>query len=191
MEIIALIMKILGSSGAGAALGWIGGLMNRLVDVKIRTLELGFERDKLRHELDMRDKDAAIMQLELAGKERIASIERDKDIGVASYSALQSSYEHDKSIVAGPKMTAFAKFVRPFVTLSFFLFSHVIIGYVLWLVWYMDVEFTKEFVEELVIYVIGWELFQASLAIGWWFANRPSNTSEPRLPQRVVGAFKK
>lgn len=191
MEIIALIMKILGSSGAGAALGWIGGLMNRLVDVKIKGLELDFERDKLTHELNMRDKDAAIMKMELEGKERISSIERDRDVGVASYSALAASYEHDKSIVAGPRMTAFAKFVRPFTTLAFFVFSHVIIGYVLWLVWYLNVEFTKEFVEELVIYVIGWELFQASLAIGWWFANRPSSSNEPALPRRVVGAFKK
>lgn len=187
MELVMLLVKLMSSSGVGAALGWLGGLANRAVDLQAKKMDLEFERSKLQHELNMRDKDAAIMQLELAGKERISSIETAGATAVAGYKALQDSYDHDKSIAAGPKMTAFMKFIRPFVTLAFFVGSHAVLGWTLWMLWYLNLDLGAEFWKDMVTYVIGWEMFQASVIIGWWFANRPSGASEPALPQRRVG----
>jgi hypothetical protein len=188
VEIIAILMKILGSSSIGSAIGWVGGLLNRMVDVQVRKLDLEFEVKKLAHELDMRDKDAAIMQLELAGKEKIAVIQTEGAVQEAAYEALKQSFEHDASIPAGPKMAAFSKFIRPFTSMTFLLVSQTLVAVVLWCAFvHYDVKFEAEFWKDLVIYVVSWEFFQASLCIGWWFANRPSGGA-PSLPQRRVGA---
>lgn len=188
MEIVAIIMKILGSSSIGSAMGWIGGLMNRMVDVQVRKLDLAFEERKLEHELNMRDKDAAIMQLELAGKERVAVIQTEGAVQEAAYGAMRESFAHDAAIPAGPKMAAFSKFIRPFTSMTFLVVSQALVAVILWCAFvYYDVKFEQAFWKELVLYVVAWEFFEASLCIGWWFANRPSSGA-PTLPQRRVGA---
>lgn len=186
MEIVALILKLFGSSSVGSAIGWVGGLLNRRLDLEAKKLDLAFEGRKLEHELAMRDKDAAIMSLELAGKEKIAVVQTEGATAVAAYTALEASYKHDAEMQAGPRMQAFSKFVRPFTSMVFLAVSQALIVVILWcaFVWY-DVRFEQSFWADLVVYVVSWEFFQASLCIGWYFANRPSGTA-PSLPRRAA-----
>ena len=188
MEILAIVLKLFGSSSVGSMIGWVGGLLNRKVDLEARRIEIDLEKAKLAQELQMRDKDAAIMQLELAGKERIAVVQTEGAVDVAAYGALAESYKHDQSIEAGPRMMAFTKFVRPFTTLTFLFASQFMLAAILWSAFvFYDVRFEQAFWAQLVLYAVEWEFFQAALCIGWWFANRPSGRA-PGAPQRGVGA---
>lgn len=177
MELIAIIAKLLGSNFMGSALGWIGGWLQRKQDIEVKKLELA-DADKARaHEVNLRRIDIEVMQAEIAGKERIASIEAEGKVEAAQMDAIAKGYETQ---FAGEGWVAsFSRAIRPVVTLWFVVASSALTIAVILLATRAGVEFTAADWRSWLGYVLEWTMFQAGLVIGWWFAIR--NSQVPKL----------
>lgn len=167
------VTKLLGSAGIGTIFGGVMGYFNRKVDLEYKRLEYA-DRDKQReHELSMRDKDAAVAEKEWAGRMQVATVEGEAKVETEAFTALKESYSFAVP-EAGTRMSAFNSFVRPFVSLAYFVVSSIGAG---WIVYYAlkvkQITFTGEQWFDLVIFVVSWFFFMASAAIGWFYAMRP------------------
>lgn len=159
-------IKLLGSAGFGTIFGGLMGFLNRKADMQAQKM-------KNDHELAMRDKDAAIMREELAGRVRVAEIEGAARVETEAYAALAKSYDFAKP-AAGSKMAAFSAFMRPFMSGGYFVFSTIGCGWILYYAFKVGgVTFTTAQWFELVMFVVAWFFFMAGAAIGWWYAMRP------------------
>lgn len=177
MEIIALIVKLLGSNAVGSALGWVGGWIQRRQDIELHRLDLA-DADKQRaHEIAQRRVDIEIMDREIAGKERIASIEAEGKVEAAALDAIAAGYATQFSGTG--KAVGFSKVIRPLITLWFVVASSLLTGAVVWFAVRAGVQFTPEEWRAWLSYVLEWTMFQAGVVIGWWFAVR--NSQVPRL----------
>lgn len=181
LEIIAVVKAlgaVLGSSSIGSAIGWLGGLLNRKVDLEAMRISNEDKQRDREHEQSMKRIDLEIMQKEAESRERTASVEAGAKIEVAGWEALRGSYEHDASLKEG----SFSKMVRPLLTFAFGMASLVMSGVLLWVALYVyDVKFNTAQWHELVMFVVQWVFFQGGLTVGWWFANRPSKAPELRM----------
>jgi hypothetical protein len=166
MTILLGIIKLLSSAGFGTIFGGVMGLLNRKVDLQAKRMDQD-------HELAMRDKDAAIAAQEWAGRTRVAEVEGAAAAEVEAFKALGESYSFAKP-GEGTKMAAFSSFVRPFVSLGYWLVTSLGSAWILYYAFAVaKVQLTPEQWYELVMYVIAWIAFMAGATIGWWFAMRP------------------
>jgi hypothetical protein len=172
----AALMGLMGSSGFGALVGWFGGLANRFVDLKGKKLDLEGKKLDHQHELAMRDKDMEAMRLESERAVSVASIEGAASVEQAAYSALTQSYAADRASYGIIWVDAIRGVVRPLLTA-------VLAGAALY-VNYVALDLLAEAWPSLAteqklrfaLLSVEWVLFQGSVCIGWWFANRPSST---------------
>lgn len=174
------ILALFGSSGFGAILGALGGLANRWMDYKTKSLEIEMQRDKFAHEKDMRQIDVELMKEEVAGKIQVATIEGEAKVEVSGYEALAASYKHDADIKGTPITNFMRAVVRPFITIIFM----AIVCYVNYKVWVIMDARHMEFTADQVFEIIRWTLFEASVVIGWWFAMRSSGSAGLKLTSR-------
>lgn len=177
LEIVAVIAKLLGSNAVGSMIGWVGGLMNRKVDLEAKRLDLD-DREKGRaHEQALRRIDLEVMAAEAASKERVASIETEGKVHTAAWDALAESYKQEAATPAG----TFSKAIRPLLTLLFGLAGLAQAGVVLWFAFVIhENSLDTAQINQLVLYSIEWVFFQGGLVVGWWFANRPGKAPELR-----------
>jgi hypothetical protein len=119
-----MLIKLISSAGFGTMFGGVMGLFNRKADLEVKKLELEEAKDQREHELAMRDKDAAIMEKEWAGRTQVAQIEGEAKVDAAGFDALAKSYDFAKPAPGG-KMEAFSAFVRPFISLCYFLVTSI------------------------------------------------------------------
>ena len=170
--LLGLILKILGSAGFGTVFGGVMGYFNRKADLAYKKLEYE-DKEKIRlHELKQRELDVALMEKEYAGKIQVAEME-------GTFKALDKSYSFAEP-EKGSRMAAFSSFIRPFISLSYFVVSSFLCAYVLIYAFkIIGIEFDKEQWYELVNFVIDWLTFMASTTIGWWYAMRAG-----KAPQR-------
>jgi hypothetical protein len=173
---LALIVSLFSSSGVGSLIGWVGGLLNRRVDLEAKKAEYQYN-------LDLRDKDLAETQAEVAGRVAVAdkAVEEAEATAAgiteqAAYNAMAASYEEQAKSLGGKWawVDAVSKLIRPAVTLIFVIASLTISTYIVWKAFESGVTFTVDDWKEWLTYVIQWVFFQAGVVVGWWFANRPS-----------------
>lgn len=177
---ISGILAILGTSGFGAILGALGGLVNRWMDYKTRSLDIELKKMDHEHEEKLRGMDIEAMKMETEGKIHIATVEGEAKIEAAGYSTLSESYKHDSKIKGTPLTDFCRAVIRPLITVIFV----GIVCYINYRVWeIMDAQ-KVELTTEQLFEIIRWTLFEASVVIGWWFANRPSGDSGLRLPKK-------
>jgi hypothetical protein len=166
MTIILGLIKLLGSAGFGTIFGGLMGLLNRKADLKAKQADQA-------HELAMRDKDAAIMAQEWAARAKVAQVEGEALVEGEAYEALGKSYEFaqpDK----GTNMAAFSTFVRPFISLGYFLITSAGSAYIIYYAFQVaQIKLTTDQLFELTMFVISWIAFMGGATIGWWFAMRP------------------
>lgn len=183
MTILLGIIKLLGSAGFGTIFGGIMGLLNRKVDIEVERLKFEDAQRQREHELAMRDKDAAIMAQEWAARTQVAQIEGEARSEQEGYRAMAASYDFAKPEKGG-RMAAFSSFVRPFISLGYWLVTSAGSA---WIIYYafavVQVEFTVAQWHELVMYVIAWIAFMGGATIGWWYAMRPGK-APPTLQLR-------
>lgn len=167
------LIKLLGSAGFGTIFGGVMGLFNRKADLALKRVEIEEANAARAHELAMRDKDAAIMAQEWAGRTRVAEVEGAAAVETAAYTAIAKSYDFAKPKPGG-KMEAFSAFLRPFISLGYFLISSVGSGWILYYAFYVyNLKLSTEQLFEIVMFVISWFAFMAGATIGWWYAMRP------------------
>ncbi len=177
MTIILMIIKLISSAGFGTMFGGVMGLFNRKADLEAKKLDLQDAQNQRAHELAMRDKDAAIMEKEWAGRTQVAQIEGESKVDAAAFDALAKSYDFAKPAPGG-KMEAFSAFIRPFISLAYFLVTSFGSGWILYYAFSVKtVTLSPEQWYELVMYVIAWVAFMAGATIGWWYAMRPGKSA--------------
>ncbi len=160
------IIKLLGSAGFGTVFGGLMGFLNRKVDIKYRKMELD-------HELKQRELDATILEKEWAATVRVANIEGESRVEAEGYDALEKSYDFARPRKGG-KMGSFSSFIRPFISLAYFIISSIGAGYILYYAFSVSkVKFTHTEWYELANFVISWVSFMTGTTVGWWFAMRP------------------
>lgn len=167
------LVKLFASSGFGTIFGGLMGWANRKIELEAKKLEYQ-DRDKQRaHELAQRDKDAAILDKEWAGRVKVAEVEGETTVQREAYSALAKSYEFAQP-EKGTRMAAFSAFVRPFVSSGYFVISTIGSGYILYYAFYVSqIKLTSAQLIELVMFTVSWIAFMAGTTIGWWYATRP------------------
>lgn len=177
LEIVAVVAKLLGSNAVGSMIGWLGGLMNRKVDLEAKRLDLE-DREKGRaHEQALRRIDLEVMAAEAASKERVASIETEGKVQTSAWDALAESYRQEAATPSG----SFSKAIRPLLTLMFGLAGLTQAAAVLWFAFAINrTPLDTAQLNQLVLYSIEWVFFQGGLVVGWWFANRPGKAPELR-----------
>jgi hypothetical protein len=158
-------IKLLASSGFGTVFGGILGFLNRKTDIQFKKLEMEDNEKARQHELKQREVDAKIMREEYQGKIQVAEME-------GSFKAIEKSYDFGQP-EKGTWGAKFNAFVRPFITLCYFVFTSFGAAWVLWYAFeIVQVEFTIEQWHELVNFIIDWVAFMAGTCIGWYFACR-------------------
>lgn len=162
------LLGLFSSSGFGGIIGVAGGLVNRWLDLKSKTLDYT-------HELALRDKDREMLVTEWEQRSKVAVIEADKEIEVAGYGALGKSYDADKATYGIGWIDAIRGLIRPVLTL---ILTIAALGINFVLLDRLVAVWDQVDNAQRLVYVttsLEWVLFQASIAIGWWFAHRPSN----------------
>ena len=175
------ILAILKSGAVGSALGWIGGAIQKHQDLQVRKVELAFEEKKFAHDLELRRVDIEIMDREIAGKERIASIEAEGKVSVAQLDAIADGYK--TQFTGSGRVDAFSRLIRPIVTVYFVLTSTILTYLIFKSAIDSGVQFTQQQWHDWVSYVLEWIFFQSGVVIGWWFAMRASG-AHPKPPKR-------
>jgi len=168
---LTTIVALLSSSGVGSLIGWVGGFLNRKIDLQAK-------KDEYSYNLSVRDKDLEQTKAEIAGQIAVA----DKQIEVAAYGAMAESFKEQSNLVGNLKgkwawVDALSKLIRPIVTIIFLLTSISLSIYIVTKAYNSGIEFSKEDWKELLTYIVHWIFFQSGVVIGWWFANRPSGRS--------------
>ena len=173
--ILGGIIKLLGSAGFGTIFGGVMGLFNRKADLDVKRLEREEAKDRMAHELSMRDKDAAIMAQEWAARTKVATVEGEARAEVAGFEALTKSYDFAQP-EKGTRMAAFSSFVRPFISLGYWIITSAGSAWILYYAFYVaKVQLSQEQMAELVMYVISWVAFMGGSTIGWFYAMRPGS----------------
>lgn len=85
---LAAVMTLLGSSTIGSALGGFFAWLNKQNDLAVMQLQLADKERDRAHELALRDKDLAQAQAEAAAKKDVAIVEGDVQVDAARMAAL-------------------------------------------------------------------------------------------------------
>lgn len=170
--LIAAAIKLLGSAGFGTLFGGIMGIFNRKADLAQKKVELEHETKRWDHDLQLREADARIMQMEVQGKLQIATVQAEATVEAAGYEAMKASYDYAKP-AAGGKMEALASFVRPAVTLGYYALTTLLTLWVAYTVLSDGFALDATRRAEMLFLVVDWTLAMAGMTIGWWFATRP------------------
>lgn len=164
---LTIILAILKSSGFGSLIGWVGGAINRFIDLKSKKMDHA-------HELDMRKEDRETMRLEWESRTKVASIEGEAKVEAKAFDTMAASYLNDKAAYGGGRVDVVRGLVRPVATIVFTTAAIIQTGFIFWVAFFvLDMDFTQQQIYTLLEYAILWIFFQAGVCLGWYFANRP------------------
>lgn len=172
---------------AGGIFGILGALFKHGIEVyqekKKAEASLALLADQNKHELAMADKQAMLIELEAKNAVALADVNAQKEIDVASYAALSSSYENDKATYSDAKTSpwmiavdAARGFIRPFLTLMFSLSIMVMTAW-LWIAVPEATVGNETFLKATLYRLLDAQIFMATTAMTWWFAARQVNKS--------------
>lgn len=164
---ITSLITLFSSGAVGSLIGLIGGYFNRKLDLEAKKVDHA-------HDLAKMDKDLIYMEKEYEQRTKIALVEAEGKTEVAGYEAMAASYDY-APVEGNGFGAAFARMIRPFITLAFFFLTVYIF---IQLNQKISISIlSSESMEKVYLTVIEWILFQAGITIGWWFANRQSGPS--------------
>lgn len=186
---LELFGTIFSSIFAGGATGIIGVIAQRWFDHKNRQLDKELERQRQDHELAMRDKDAAIMAQEWAGRTQVADIEAKATVDAADAAAFGASFnlepkQYSSNVVKPTKgqswvlvlVDAVRGIVRPGLTVYLCAITTMV---------YSDAQMllgkaqgmTATEALDLTKLVVGTVLYLTTTCVLWWFGTRNKQTA--------------
>ena len=171
---LTALFSFLGSSTIGSLVGWVGGALNRYLDLKKTAMDNDFELKKLAATQDFMLKEAEVSL-------QTAKVTADASIEVAGYQAMKDSYDADQATYGttwnGRLVDTVRGLIRPTLTMAFFFLNF-------WLMYEVMSSMAKnqllpsaDQLYALADLLVKWALFQGGVCIGWWFASRPSKQS--------------
>lgn len=176
------MFDLLLGGATGGVLGVVGALFKHGLEAyqerKKAEASLVLLAEQNKHELAMADKQAILIELEAKNAIALADVNAQKDVDVASYAALSSSYDADKATYSDAKTSpwmiavdAARGFIRPFLTLIFSISIMVMTAW-LWIKIPEAMTGNPEFLKATFYRLIDAQIFLATSAVGWWFAQR-------------------
>lgn len=186
---LELFGTLFSSIFAGGATGLLGVLVQRYFDHKNRELDKQLEAQRQTHELSMRDKDAAIMAQEWAGRTKVADIEAAATVNAADAAAFGESFklepkQYSSNVVKPTKgqswvlilVDAMRGIVRPGLTVYLCAITTLI---------YSDAQMLLGKVQgmtatealDLTKMVVGTVLYLTTTCVLWWFGTRNKQTA--------------
>lgn len=172
---------ILGGA-TGGIFGILGALFKHGLEVyqekKKADASLAVLIETNKHELNMADKQAALIKLEADNAVVLANINAQREIDTASYESLNASYENDKATYSNaptsPWLIAvdFVRgVIRPLLTV---IFSGALMWATFWLLFTVPeaVLNNQTFLTQTLYRLISSLIFLAEASVGWWFAAR-------------------
>jgi len=186
---LELFGTLFSSIFAGGATGLLGVLVQRYFDHKNRELDKQLEAQRQAHELSMRDKDAAIMAQEWAGRTQVADIEAAATVNAADAAAFGASFnlepkQYSSNVVKPTKgqswvlvlVDAVRGIVRPGLTVYLCAITTMV---------YSDAQMllgkaqgmTATEALDLTKMVVGTVLYLTTTCVLWWFGTRNKQTA--------------
>lgn len=176
------MFDLLLGGATGGVLGVVGALFKHGLEAyqerKKAEASLALLAEQNKHELAMADKQAMLIELEAKNAVALADVNAQKEIDVASYAALSSSYENDKATYSDAKTSpwmiavdAARGFIRPFLTLMFSI-SIMVMTTWLWIKVPDTMTGNPDFLKSTFYRLLDAQIFLATSAVGWWFAAR-------------------
>lgn len=171
---------ILGASGG--IFGIVGALFKHGIEVyqekKKAEASLALLAEQNKHELLMADKHQALIEVEAKNALTLADLNASRDIDIAAYGSLTSSFEQDKATYSDAKENPYIiavdvvrGMIRPLLTV---IFSLSLIGFTAWL-WIAVPDMmagNEEFMKQTFYRLIDSLIFLGTSSCGWWFGSR-------------------
>lgn len=163
---LTILLGLLSSAGFGSIIGLAGGILNRLIDIKGKSVDMEFELKKM-------DKEKEFMKEEYEGRLVVATTEANARIESSAYEALGKSYSFAQTTTEDGLVDKVTKTIRPLLTVAFFIFTVYVFYKINSLMLALDIKPNPTEVLQIWKQAIEWIFFQAGVSIGWWFAMRP------------------
>ena len=173
------VLGVVDAATSGGILGLIGTGVHAFVRVK----EI---REKNRHELEMRrldleeiEREAELRmretEIQLAGQERLATIEADAARDVADVEALKAAYQADRATYGIRFVDAIRGLMRPTITV----YTLVLMTWIGWLLYKSQGETIPQ-AAALWSDIVNAIIMLTTTAVTWWFGSRGMRNSGAR-----------
>jgi len=196
---LEILGGIFSAATGGGALGLVGGLLRQGLDYFNKRADIAREVEVLKernaHELQMRDRDLALMQAEAAANLKVMQEQGDAIADVAQINAIAASFAADKASYATGEAAKDSPWfiavdvvrglIRPGITILFDLAMLAIWGALMVLLWG---DLSKLFAARdpavtvpmmsLLMEITKSIIFLATTATGYWFVARTSGARQ-------------
>lgn len=188
---LTMLGTLITSVLAGGATGLGGVLLQRVFDhLKVKQ-DLALTQMKFVHELAMRDKDAALMREEWAGRLRVAEREGETATAVAETAAFSASllreperYSHAPTLTPRQQwLMVILDFCRGIIRPGLTVYLCALTSYVWWQVRQLlsIEELDQASVLEVWKLVVGTILYLTTTVVLWWFGTRSTQRAPAGL----------
>lgn len=167
------LLAILGSGTVGSVVGLAGGVVNRIVDLKAKKLDIEDKANQRAHEINMLGAEKEFMLEEAKAKLEITTVESDAAVEQAGYAAMKESYNFAAPTSADGWVDKVSKIVRPLITVFMVWFVFHIYTEISALMATLNIVQDNASILRTWSMIVEFSLFQAGVVIGWWFAMRP------------------
>lgn len=151
------------SGPIGAIFGAAGAIGGKILDYKAKQLDHA-------HELAMRDKDRAHLELELSHKSEVAKVDADTQIAVREFDAVAASIAADRATYGDSATGRIVDLVRGLIRPVLTVMAMVLVGGMTCSV----LDGGEQLAEAERVGLLREALFLSGVAITWWFGARPS-----------------
>mgnify|MGYP000890653846 CR=1 FL=1 len=170
-----MMLELLSTTGFGAVLGWVGGMVNRYFDLKMKDKEILLLEKTQAHDLAKLDKEREFMQAEAAQKLQVLQTEGEQKVVQLGYESLNQSYDNDKATYGGGLVDQIRGVIRPCATALYGAASLFMVATILYYAFFVfNISFTAEQMFKMATASIQWVFFMAEMVVGWWFGSRPT-----------------
>lgn len=168
-------LALMGTSGFGALLGWLGGMVNRVFDLKMKDKELVLLQAQQAHDLARLDKEREYMLAEAGQKLQVVQEEGAQRLLQVGYETMAKSYDTDKATYGGGVVDAIRGVIRPVATAIYGAFSLLMVGMILYYGFFIfKLSFSTTQLHTMMQQSVQWVFFMAEMCVGWWFGSRPT-----------------
>jgi len=185
------LLSVFGSVFAGGATGLLGVLVQKFFDLQTRKLDAESSLKRAELELQLKDKDLAIMQAEWEQRGKVATIEQEGAVAVEAQKAFAQSLQADRATyltadaakgdIFSLRVLALLEFlrgvVRPTLTLALLVMSWQLYEQTSAILKTIGTQPNVEVLQAQSLHISTTILYLATTVVTWWFGIR--NPQQP------------
>lgn len=177
--------EIISSVLSGGLTGVIGSAISRYADYKSKQLDMDLQKLKMANEVELKQVDAHIMEMEWQSREKISIVESDAKMDVADSKAFQTSLTSEPKMFSNPSkyndkqnaMMVFVDCVRGLIRPGLTLYLSLITTLVYWEAGGIIKKniLTPEQAVQIYTQISSTILYLTSCCVLFWFGSRPTS----------------